>query len=155
MVARIAVDNMKSDSGIETLKSVAHPWLCDAMGHMSARYIYGLFDDAAYIFFAAVGGGPRELSERSLGWADVKVEIEYHEEIRGGDTVSILSGLERLGNKSVSSWHVMTRQSDGKKLSSAKLVTVQFDLSRRCAVALDAGIRKRLEARLEPSAGRE
>ena len=145
----MVADSKKIDRGIETLKAVAHPWLCDAMGHMSARYIYSLFDDAAYLFFASVGGGPKELSGRNLGWADVRVEIEYHGEVHSGEVISILSALDRIGTKSVSSHHVMTRYSDGQKLASVRMVTVQFDLLRRCAVVLDEGIRERLEGRLE------
>ena len=29
-------------------KSVAHPWMCDVLGHMTTRHYVAMFDDAAY-----------------------------------------------------------------------------------------------------------
>ena len=29
-------------------KNVAHPWMCDVLGHMTTRHYVAMFDDAAY-----------------------------------------------------------------------------------------------------------
>jgi acyl-CoA thioester hydrolase len=29
-------------------KNVMHPWMCDAMGHLTTRFYLALFDDASY-----------------------------------------------------------------------------------------------------------
>ena len=29
-------------------KSVAHPWMCDVLGHLTTRHYVAMFDDAAY-----------------------------------------------------------------------------------------------------------
>ena len=33
---------------IPVQKSVAHPWMCDVLGHMTTRHYVAMFDDAAY-----------------------------------------------------------------------------------------------------------
>jgi len=35
---------------------VAHPWLCDSMGHLTSRHYVAMFDDASYHFFRLVFG---------------------------------------------------------------------------------------------------
>ena len=37
-------------------KSVAHPWMCDVLGHMTTRHYVAMFDDSSYHFLYTVFG---------------------------------------------------------------------------------------------------
>jgi len=37
-------------------KNVAHPWMCDILGHMTTRHYVAMFDDAAYHMLYTVFG---------------------------------------------------------------------------------------------------
>ena len=37
-------------------KNVAHPWMCDVLGHMTTRHYIAMFDDAAYHMLYTVFG---------------------------------------------------------------------------------------------------
>jgi acyl-CoA thioester hydrolase len=84
---------------------VVHPWLCDAMGHLSARYFAAFFDDATYRLFVDIDGTPRSMQQRGLGWADVKQTIEYRHEVTQGSILYAYSRVLRIGNKSIDHFH--------------------------------------------------
>ena len=48
---------------MECYRGVVHPWLCDAMGHMTTRHDMAMFDDGSYHLLAALGFEPRHLAE--------------------------------------------------------------------------------------------
>ena len=41
---------------ISVQKCVAHPWMCDVLGHLTTRFYVGMFDDASYHLLHAVFG---------------------------------------------------------------------------------------------------
>ncbi len=59
-------------------KSVAHPWMCDILGHMTTRHYVAMFDDAAYhLFFTIFGWTGSSDAENKIAWADVQHVIDY------------------------------------------------------------------------------
>ena len=34
---------------------VAHPWLCDALGHLNTRNYHAMYDDALFVLLAIIG----------------------------------------------------------------------------------------------------
>ena len=122
-------------------KGVAHPWLCDVMGHMTTRYYVGMFDDASYHFLAEVFGW--EAGGEAPGWADVKHTIEYQDEVGSGDLLEVRGQLEKVGGKSITvryEMHNLTRKTLAASLES---VSVYFDLKARKAVAIPDDLRGR------------
>ncbi len=118
-----------------TFLGVAHPWLCDSMGHMNVRHYAAMFDDASFHLLGriATAAGDRE---RGLGWADVRCEIDYRHETPSGALVTIRSGVARIGTKSLTYVHTMEDSDDGTVRAVARVTTVRFDLRQRVAVAL-------------------
>lgn len=97
---------------METLKAVAHPWLCDAMGHMNVQHYTAIFDDASAHFFGAIGAGVKPpLTE--LGWADVHHEVEFKDEVTSGDLLTVRSHVVKVGRASLTFRHVMTGRNEG------------------------------------------
>lgn len=123
-----------------TFVGMAHPWMCDTMGHVNVRHYMGIFDDASYQFLALIAGG--QSSER-LGWADVRCELDYRREITAGTALSVYTRLARIGGKSLTYVSRLTGSVDGALRAEAKTITVRFDLVARTAVDLEPALRQR------------
>jgi len=127
-----------------TLLSVAHPWHCDAMGHMNVRHYAAMFDDASFQLLGHVAA----LSNPDLGWADVRCETDYRNETQVGTLLSISTGITRLGRSSLTYRHVMTDTASGDLKAEALVTTIRFDLKARRSIALSVDERARAEALL-------
>jgi acyl-CoA thioester hydrolase len=124
-----------------TLKAVAHPWLCDTMGHMNVRHYTAFFDDAAFHFVASIGNGLSQTFPPELGWADVRHVVEFKEEVKAGELLTITSHVKKVGRTSLTFGHVMSDQS-GTVHATMEVVTVLFDLNLRQAAVLPANFRE-------------
>lgn len=135
-----------TDGLICTGRFVAHPWLCDAMGHLTTRHYVGFFDDASYHLLAEAGyDGAKDL-KAGWGWADVRHELEYKAEISAGALVEVWSRIVALGNSSVRSEHHMRERSQGVLSATLIANTVCFDLKARRSMPLPDAFRTRAAA---------
>ncbi|HEV7275888.1 MAG TPA: acyl-CoA thioesterase [Devosiaceae bacterium] len=137
-------------SGLTTFVGFAHPWMCDAMGHVNARHYMAMFDDASLLLLDQVAAGP---ISNEAGWADVRCEIDYVTEIRAGTALQITSLVERVGTSSLTMRHLLAGSSDGVAHARAKVVSVRFDLAARRAMPLLPDERRRAEELLGGKAG--
>lgn len=133
---------------LETYRGVAHPWLCDSMGHMNTRHYAAMFDDASFHLLGALGG-PAALAKDGFGWADVRHLHEFRQEVQSGALIVIRSTLTRIGTKSITYRHEMRGVEDDLLHATSEIVSVQFDLRKRAAVTLPAPVRARAQALLE------
>ena len=129
----------------KTFYGIVHPWLCDAMGHLTTRSYVGMVDDCHPHFFAAMGINQDEMVKRGEGFADVKSTLEYKAELHSGALVYIQSSLISLGSKSFVHRHEMYNRSTGELAATMENVTVTFDLKARKAVPLFDYFRKAAE----------
>lgn len=126
---------------------VVHPWLCDAMGHLTTRHYMAMFDDASYRLLYEVldyAGSSGEFE--GLGWADVKHQIEYKQEVRAGTLVEVRGEVRRLGTKSITAYYEL-RDVGGTVAATMEGVTAFFDLRARKALAIPDGMRARFNER--------
>ena len=80
---------------ISVQKSVAHPWMCDVLGHLTTRFYVGMFDDAAYHFLHSVFGWIGASDDQGkTAWVDVRHVIEYQNEVTAGELVSRHGGVD-------------------------------------------------------------
>lgn len=133
---------------IETYRGVAYPWLCDMMGHLTTQYYLGMFDQASWHLFLAMGFSPDTIAKTQLGWVDVKNVIEYKREVPMGGLVRIESGVTRVGTKSIEAFHVMRNAADGQTHATLLAVTVYFDLKARTGLPLPADLREKARSLL-------
>lgn len=128
---------------VETYRGVAHPWLCDAMGHLNTRHYVGMFDDATIHFMGRLGVRGGDAPAGGGGWADARNLVEYEREVPPGALVVVSSGLTRIGTKSLSIHHEM-RDPTGQTLhATMETVIVHFDLYARRALPLPGTVRER------------
>lgn len=119
-------------------------WHCDAMGHLNARHIASIFDDATAVYFTAnLGYDPRSANETGVGWADRSLHIDYLAEARAGDVIKVETRVARLGSKSITLQHRLVNLASGEQVGAAEVVTVCFDLRSRTSREVPAAIRER------------
>jgi len=131
---------------IRTYFGIAHPWLCDNMGHLNTRNYVGMFDDAGAHYLATIGWSPADASEKGAGWADVRGEIEYQAEVPVGEQVTIDTGTEAVGTKSLTMYSEMRNTISGELHATMRSVLVHFDLEARSAIPVPEEFRNAAQA---------
>ena len=122
-------------------KGVAHPWLCDVMGHKTARYYVAMIDDASYHFLNAVFGW--EASADAPGWADVRHVIEYQDEVGAGDLLEVSGQLIKIGGKSITVHYHMHNLTRNNLAATLESTSVYFDLKARKALTIPDALREK------------
>ncbi|QTH20087.1 acyl-CoA thioesterase [Rhizorhabdus wittichii] len=124
--------------------AVAHPWLCDAMGHLSTRHYLGMFDDASYQVFATLGYDPVAAAAEGWGWADVRHEIDYRHEVRPGAVLRITGRISALGRSSIAARFALIDRAGDRLCAELEARTVCFDLRARRARPVPPAIAARV-----------
>jgi acyl-CoA thioester hydrolase len=133
----------------KTLTCVAHPWLCDVMGHLNTRHYVAMFDDANYVILDRLRPANHGAVSKAFGWADVRNEIDYLAEVPAGAVVDIYTGISRLGTKSLTIAAQMRAPGDAAFIHAKMSATiVYFDLTQRRAAALTPEIQAAARASL-------
>ena len=137
---------------LTVLKSVAQPWQCDVLGHMTTRFFVAMFDDASYHLFNQVFDWPGNNDvDRTVGWVDVRHVIEYKAEVGAGDPLEIRASIAKLGGRSMTVRYEMLNLGRGEIAATLEAVNVLFDLKGRGAVKIGDEMREQAEAHLAPA----
>lgn len=130
-----------ADGYVLTGLGVVHPWLCDAMGHLTTRFYTAFFDDASWHLFAGLGYVESVARLEGWGWADVVTTTEYKGEIGAGGLIRVKSRVIAIGNSSLTAEHLMCERSSGAVCARMEAKTVCFDLTARRARPVPDAIR--------------
>ena len=131
---------------------VVHPWLCDAMGHLTTRFYTAFFDDASWQLFAELGYVESAARPEGWGWADVVTTTEYKGEIGAGGLIRVKSRIIAIGNSSLTAEHLLCERSSGAVCARMEAKTVCFDLVARRSRQLPDAIRAAATAMLPAKA---
>ncbi|MEJ5022601.1 acyl-CoA thioesterase [Ochrobactrum vermis] len=129
-------------SGLVTFVGVAHPWMCDVMGHMNVRYYAGMFDDASFQLLGHIAG---KIPDDGFGWADVRSTTDYKQEVPAGDLLTINSHVLKVGRSSITFRQTIVGSLDGELRAINEVTSVYFDKVARCSVELEPDMRIRAE----------
>jgi len=129
-------------TGLVTFIGVAHPWMCDVMGHMNVRHYAGMFDDASFQLLGHIAG---KIPDEGFGWADVRSTTEYKREVPAGDLLTIRSHVVKVGRSSIMFRQKMVGSLDGELCALNETTTVYFDKIERRSIALEPEMRVRAE----------
>jgi acyl-CoA thioester hydrolase len=133
-----------SAEGIVTYMGIAHPWMCDAMGHLNTRHYAAMLDDAGFQLLALVSGVDGDTGR--LGWADAHLSIDFEKETTAGTPVLVRTMVEKVGTTSLTYRHALCGSVDGIVRVRARVVTVRFDLQARSKAPLGVEIVERIRA---------
>jgi hypothetical protein len=64
------------NKAVVTFQGVAHPWLCDEMGHLNTRNYVGMFDDAMQHFMRTMGHNAAQARKSNIGWAELIIQVK-------------------------------------------------------------------------------
>ncbi len=124
-------------------KGVAHPWMCDVIGHMTTRHYVAMFDDAAYhLLYSVFGWAGASDPDGKIGWSDARHVIEYKAEVLAGDVLAVRAGLTRVGTKSITIFYEMTNLDKNEIAATLECVCVLIDLKARKSVELTKELRE-------------
>jgi len=124
-------------------KGVAHPWMCDVIGHMTTRHYVAMFDDAAYhLLYTVFGWAGASDPDGKIGWSDARHVIEYKAEVLAGDVLAVRAGLTRVGTKSITIFYEMSNLEKNEIAATLECVCVLIDLQARKSMELSADLRK-------------
>lgn len=127
-------------------RAIAHPWLCDMMGHLTTRFYVGMFDDASYVLLSrSTGWSGDDPAWAGMGWADVRNEVDYKDEVPAGALVEIFGTITKVGNSSLEARYEMRRASSGALAATLAGKTVFFDLKQRKATPLTETMRQGID----------
>ena len=124
-------------------KGVAHPWMCDVIGHMTTRHYVAMFDDATYhLLYTVFGWAGASDPDGKIGWSDARHVIEYKAEVLAGDVLAVRAGLTRVGTKSITIFYEMTNLDKNEIAATLECVCVLIDLQARKSVELSEQLRE-------------
>ncbi len=123
-------------------KGVAHPWMCDVIGHMTTRHYVAMFDDAAYhLLYTVFGWAGASDPDGKIGWSDARHIIEYKAEVLAGDVLVVRSGLIKVGTKSITIFYEMANLNKNEIAATLECVCVLIDLQARKSIELSENLR--------------
>lgn len=111
------------------------------MGHLNNKHYLGLFDQAAWHVFLALGYRAEVAAREQVGLADVHQTIVYRRELRAGQLIVVRSWLARVGSKSLTAQHEMFDADDGASVASLTSITAFIDLRERKSILIPPAIR--------------
>ena len=133
-------------------KSVAHPWMCDVLGHMTTRHYIAMFDDAAYhMLYNVFGWSGSSDDESKIAWADVNHIIDYKSEVSAGDILEIEAKLTKIGNKSITIYYKMKNLGKNEVAASLQVISVLFDLKSRESIEISEELKQLASKHLDNS----
>lgn len=127
---------MTTSPQFETLRGLAYPSQCDAMGHMNVQYYTAAFDQAMWHLVHELGYRKPANSNNGHGWADVRHVAEYHRELPAGSLYRITSGVDKVGRSSLVTLHRMFEMESGALAAECEMTSVYFDLAARASAPL-------------------
>lgn len=122
---------------------VAHQWHCDHFGHMNVRHYAAAFDDATFLFWAAMG-------HRHAEGVPIPVTLEtatsFRSEVRAGAALCIGVEVTKVGTKSVGLQFQM--RCGIEVMAACKVVEVFMDPTTRQSCAIPDDLRAALVAEM-------
>ena len=94
----------------------------DVMGHMNIRHYMGLFDDAAWDFFAAFGMDLAYYDGSSGGAFALEHHVRYLAEVHVGETVAIHTRVNGRTAKRIHFMHFMLNETTGKLAATLEVI---------------------------------
>ncbi len=113
-----------------------------------AHYPAYCHDALEALFGALPGGYPHLTMVRDIGIPSVRVEVDYRAPLRYGDVALIDVTVEKLGTKSITFRHDISRKRDGVVCATVRQVVVTARLDKLASVPIPDDVRALLSQHL-------
>lgn len=118
----------------------------DVMGHMNIRHYMGLFDQAAWRFFAAFGMDEAYYHSTDGGAFALEQHIRYLAEVKVGETVAIYTRVNGRTAKRIHFIHFMVNETTEKLAAILETVTSHANTTTRRTSPFPAEIAAAIDA---------
>jgi acyl-CoA thioester hydrolase len=126
-------------------RGVAHRWECDSLGHLNSPFYSRIFDDASTGAMLAFGLSMVEAIAEGYSWADVRMELDYRNEVKVNSVLSVTARLVSLGRTSIVIDYTLHNDTVGNVAATARIKSVCFDLQERQSMPWPEALRAKLE----------
>ena len=133
---------------VETFKGAVLAAEYDREAFMNSQIYVSRFDQATWFVMSSVGITPTGMRKAGRRVAIVRQSFQYLQELRGGQLVTIESGIVAVGRKHIRFQHRMFDVEAGAMVATSDCTAVQASLKSGRSVAMTAAQRKAAEARL-------
>ena len=93
----------------ETLRSIVHPWECDAVEHFTTAYYFKAYAAALWRLLQALGYSESEIA----AFRPLSCRARFMQELRAGDPYHIESGVLQQGSDSLTIGHKLYNSETG------------------------------------------
>ena len=134
-------------------RGVAHLWECDSLGHLNSPFYSRIFDDASTGAMLQFGLSMVEALAAGFSWADVRMELDYRNEVKVNSVLSVTAQVVSLGRASIVVDYTLHNDSAGNVAATARIKSVCFDLTTRKSMPWPDELRTRLDKLVALSGG--
>ncbi len=117
----------------------------DVMGHMNIRYYMGLFDEAAWDFFADFGMTLDYYRSANSGAFALEHHVRYLAEVHVGETVAIHTRLLGRSAKRIHFIHFMVNETTHKLAATLEVLASHADTIKRRTSPFPPHVAQRLD----------
>ena len=121
----------------------------DVLGHMNVREYIGIFDDAAWYFFASFGMDEIYFRESHAGAFALRQMINYVAEVHMGETVVVRSRILGRSAKRIHFMQFMFNETTGKLASTIEVLGSHADTVARRTSPFPDHIAQQIDAIIE------
>ncbi len=102
----------------------------DAMGIVHFKNYMVYFDDGFVSFMNSIGGNKpvEQFIHEGIALGVKHVDITYENTAKFGDYILVKTNIEKIGDKSFTFFHKLSRESDGKIVALVKVTRFIMDL---------------------------
>ena len=126
---------------IETFKGAVMTSEYDPEAHMNTQIYVSRFDQASWFLLAAIGVTPRSIKKQNRRIAIIRQGFQFLRELKGGELVTIESGIIAVGEKYLRFIHRMWDSETGKMIAASDCTAVEASLKTQKSVPLSPKIR--------------
>lgn len=116
----------------------------DSNAHMNVQYYTTRFDQANGQLLAKMGFDLQAQKLSNIGFAFVEMNVKYKHEVLEDDPIHIISKVDDIGNKVVTTSHQMLNSSTNQLCAEGLTKWLLFDLEKRKAIPIPETLREKL-----------
>ncbi|MGE5202053.1 MAG: acyl-CoA thioesterase [Acidobacteriota bacterium] len=133
---------------VETFKGAVLASEYDAEAYMNSPIYVSRFDQATWFLMHSIGVTPAGMKRKKLRVAIVRENYQFLRELRGGELVTIRSGIVAVGKKYLRFLHRMLDGVSGKMVASCDCTAVIASVATGKSTPLPRPIARRAGAQL-------
>jgi acyl-CoA thioesterase FadM len=132
----------------ETFKGAIPTSEYDPNAYMNTQTYVSRFDQATWFLLSTIGITPRKAREFGRRIAVIRQALQFVHELRGGELVTIHSGLISVGHKHLRFVHRMADAENGQLVATSDCTAVSVDLETDKSVELSTELVERAKSLL-------